>query len=70
MNDPDEFNYWVEDEVLQRFAAAPVLSRLRWLEEMRRFTWAAASEETRARWRAARERGRCDPASFAAPAPR
>jgi hypothetical protein len=60
MDDHDEleFSYWVEDEVLERFAASTPLQRLTWLEEMRRFSWDAASPEQRARWRAARERDR------------
>ena len=60
MDDPDdvEFSYWVDDEQLDRFAASTPLQRLRWLEEMRTFSWNAASPEVRARWRAARERGR------------
>ena len=60
MGDPreDEFTYFVEEEVLVRFAASTPLQRLRWLEEMRTFTWNAATPETRARWCAARARDR------------
>jgi hypothetical protein len=61
MTDSDsdgEFTYWVEDEVLARFKESTPLQRLRWLEDMRRFSWACATDETRARWRRARERGR------------
>jgi hypothetical protein len=57
-DDPQGFTYWVEDEILIRFAESTPLQRLRWLEEMRTFTWNAATEETRARWRSARERDR------------
>ena len=60
MDDADdvEFSYWVEDGVLARFAESTAAQRLRWLEEMRTFSWNAASPEVRARWRAARERAR------------
>ncbi len=50
--------YIVSDEMLARFAASTTLQRLRWLEDMRRFTWNAATEETRRRWRAERDRAR------------
>ena len=50
--------YVVSDDMLRRFAASTPLQRLRWLEEMRRFTWNAATEETRRRWRAERDRAR------------
>lgn len=61
-DDEEGFTYWVEDDMLARFRESTPLQRLRWLEEMRTFTWRAASNETRARWRAARERGRGMPA--------
>lgn len=57
-DDDVEFTYWVEDEILERFARSTPLQRLRWLEEMRTFSWNAATPETRARWRAARDRDR------------
>ncbi len=50
--------YYVSDDMLRRFAASTPLQRLRWLEDMRRFTWNAATEETRRRWRAERDRAR------------
>lgn len=50
--------YVVSDEMLARFAASTTLQRLRWLEDMRRFTWNAATEETRRRWRTERDRAR------------
>jgi hypothetical protein len=51
-------SYVVSDEMLRRFAESTTLQRLRWLEDMRRFTWNAATEETRRRWRAERDRAR------------
>lgn len=51
------FTYEVSDEMLERFSRGTVLQRLQWLEEMRCFSWATASEESRAerrRMRAAR----------------
>jgi hypothetical protein len=50
--------YVVSDEMLARFAASTTLQRLRWLEDMRRFTWNAATDETRRRWREERDRAR------------
>ena len=50
--------YVVSDEMLARFAASTTLQRLRWLEDMRRFTWNAATPEIRRRWRADRDRAR------------
>ncbi len=49
------FTYEVSDEQLARFAAATPLQRLQWLEDMRTFTWNAASEATRAEWRRLRQ---------------
>jgi hypothetical protein len=49
------FTYEVSDEQLARFASATPLQRLQWLEDMRIFTWNAASEETRAEWRRLRQ---------------
>lgn len=57
-DDLSEFTYRVDDEILARFATSTPLQRLRWLEEMRTFSWNAASAATRARWRAARDRSR------------
>ena len=51
--------YYVTDEMLERFAASTTSQRLQWLDEMRTFTWNAATETTRQRWR--RERSRSDP---------
>lgn len=45
------FTYEISDEMLDRFARSTILQRLQWLEEMRCFSWAAASEQTRAEWR-------------------
>jgi hypothetical protein len=53
-----EFTYEVSDEMLRRFAESTPLQRLTWLEEMRCFSWAAASEATRAEWRRLRARRR------------
>lgn len=50
--------YFVSDEMLERFARSTTLQRLRWLEEMRRFSWSAATAETRRAWRAERDRAR------------
>ncbi len=44
------FRYLVEDAQLLRFQRATVAQRLTWLEEMRVFTWQAATPETRERW--------------------
>lgn len=53
-----ELVYLVSDEMLERFAKSTTLQRLHWLEEMRTFTWNAATAGTRARWRAERDRDR------------
>lgn len=50
--------YFVTDEMLRRFATSTTLQRLHWLEEMRTFSWNAATDGTRARWRAERDRAR------------
>jgi hypothetical protein len=55
-----EFTYEVSDELLARFATSTVEQRLRWLEEMREFSWEMATPETRSRWRRARAAGRWD----------
>jgi hypothetical protein len=44
------FRYLVDDDQLARFGSASVSQRLTWLEEMREFTWSAASPDTRERW--------------------
>jgi hypothetical protein len=44
------FRYLVNDDQLARFGSASVAQRLTWLEEMREFTWSAATPETRERW--------------------
>lgn len=49
------FTYEVSDEQLARFAAATPRQRFQWLEDMRTFTWHAASEETRAEWHRLRQ---------------
>ena len=54
------FTYEVSDELLARFATSTVDQRLRWLDEMRVFSWEMATPETRARWRRARAAGRWD----------
>ena len=41
---------WVSDEPLQTFSSLTPGQRLRWLEELREWTWKAASEETKPRW--------------------
>jgi hypothetical protein len=46
----DGFTYEVSDEMLARFAQSSVLQRLEWLDEMQRFSWAAATPEVRAEW--------------------
>lgn len=56
--DPTPAAYFVSSEMLRRFASSTVLQRLEWLEEMRTFTWNAATDATRARWRAERDRER------------
>lgn len=50
--DPKEdggFSYWVSDEQLRAYAALPLIERLRWVDDARRFTLAAQTPETRAR---------------------
>ena len=54
MADPESemqggFSYWVSDEQLRAYLALPLLERLRWVDEARRFTLAAQTPETRAR---------------------
>jgi hypothetical protein len=44
------FSYRVTDDQLERFQSASVAQRLTWLEEMRVFTWSAATPATRERW--------------------
>jgi hypothetical protein len=56
-DEDDGFTYVVTDEMLRRFATSTVSQRLEWLDEMRTFSWAMATPETRARWRRAREFG-------------
>jgi len=55
-DEADGFTYEVSDEMLARFAESTIEQRLQWLDEMRTFSWSMASEETRARWRRAKER--------------
>ena len=43
------FSYWVSDEQLRAYLALPLLERLRWVDDARRFTLAAQTPETRAR---------------------
>jgi hypothetical protein len=43
------FSYWVNDEQLRAYAALPLIERLRWVDDARRFTLAAQTPETRAR---------------------
>lgn len=57
-DDQTQYTYWVEDDMLERFSRSTPLQRLRWLEEMRAFSWHAVSPETRRRWREARDRDR------------
>ena len=67
-----ELVYIVSDEMLERFAKSTTLQRLHWLEEMRTFTWNAATAETQTRWRAERDRERgLEPivAALSTPAP-
>lgn len=47
---PGGFTYWVSDEQLRVFSSLTPGQRLRWLEELREWTWKAASEETRQSW--------------------
>lgn len=54
------FSYEVSDEMLARFATSTLAQRIQWLDEMRTFSWAMASPETRERWRRARAAGRWD----------
>lgn len=63
----DEFTYEVSDELLARFATSTVEQRLRWLDEMRVFSWEMATPATRARWRRARAAGRWDGSAGSAP---
>jgi hypothetical protein len=43
------FSYWVSDEQLRAYMALPLIERLWWVDEARRFTLAAQTPETRAR---------------------
>jgi hypothetical protein len=43
------FSYWVSDEQLRAYLALPLIERLRWVDEARRFTLAAQTPETRER---------------------
>jgi hypothetical protein len=43
------FGYWVSDEQLQAYSQLTPLQRLQWLEEARRFTLLARSEQNRER---------------------
>ena len=43
------FSYWVSDEQLRAYMALPLIARLRWLDEARRFTLAAQTPESRER---------------------
>jgi hypothetical protein len=43
------FGYWVSDEQLQAYSQLTPLQRLQWLDEARRFTLLARSEQTRER---------------------
>lgn len=43
------FSYWVSDEQLRAYLALPLIERLRWVDEARRFTLAAQTPETRVR---------------------
>lgn len=56
--DDEELAYFVSEELLRRFAASTPLQRLEWLEEARTFTWNAATNDTRARWRSERDHAR------------
>jgi len=60
MNEDEDtgFTYEISDEMLARFAESSLAQRIQWLDEMRTFSWAMASPETRERWRRAREIGR------------
>ena len=46
---PGGFRYWVSDEQLRAYLALPLIERLRWVDEARRFTLAAQTPETRER---------------------
>jgi len=48
-----ETGYWYEvsDDQRRVFASLTPEQRLRWLEEMREFTWATATEEAKAWWK-------------------
>ena len=54
-----EHGYWyqVSDEQRRVFASRTPEQRLRWLEDMREFTWATATEETRRWWKRLRAGG-------------
>ena len=43
------FSYWVSDEQLRAYMALPLIARLKWVDDARRFTLAAQTPETRAR---------------------
>jgi hypothetical protein len=54
MADPESkpqggFSYWVSDEQLRAYMALPLIERLKWVDDARRFTLAAQTPETRAR---------------------
>jgi len=51
------FSYWVSDEQLRAYMALPLIERLRWVDEARRFTLAAQTPETRAHGALAQRRG-------------
>ncbi len=48
MEYPD-FAYEISDERLLAYSRIPLLDRLRWLDEIRRFTWMVRSAPTLAR---------------------
>ncbi len=43
------FSYWVSDEQLRAYLAMPLIERLKWVDDARRFTLAAQTSETRER---------------------
>ena len=51
------FDYRVSDEQLRAYMALPLIARLQWLEEARRFTLAGQTRETRARMERLRAAG-------------
>jgi hypothetical protein len=55
-DDQPGFHYDVSEEQRRTFAALSPAKRLRWLDEMRDWTWQASSAETRASWLRLRER--------------